>query len=110
MMEMTTLRSGGGAPRGGARIRLAVRPLFALIGTIGLAGCEDGPTEVVFEVIEETQFAASLGIGFWLIPAAGIDATLYLLILLEAGVATFILLRFQTSRGPTRCLRLWHRD
>ena len=62
MMEMTTLRFGFGTPGAGATIRRAFRPLLVLVGMIGLAGCEDGPTEVVFEVIEDAQFAASLGI------------------------------------------------
>jgi FKBP-type peptidyl-prolyl cis-trans isomerase len=35
---------------------------LATVALVSLGGCEDGPTEVVFEVIEETQFAASLGI------------------------------------------------
>lgn len=40
---------------------------------------------------------ASLAVGFLLIPGAGMDATLYLLLLLDLGVAVIVLLRFQTG-------------
>lgn len=48
---------------------------------------------------------ASLAVGFLLIPTAGMDATLYLLLLLDLGVALVVLLRFQPgdlrSRAPS---------
>lgn len=40
---------------------------------------------------------ASLVVGFGLIPVVGMDATLYLLLLLDLAVATVVLLRFQTG-------------
>lgn len=43
---------------------------------------------------------ASLAVGFWMIPAVGMDATLYLLLLLDLAIATLVLLRFQP--GPIR--------
>ncbi|MCC6640751.1 MAG: fused MFS/spermidine synthase [Deltaproteobacteria bacterium] len=43
---------------------------------------------------------ASLVVGFWMIPGLGMDATLYLLLLLDLAIATVVLLGFQA--GPIR--------
>ncbi len=45
---------------------------------------------------------ASFSVGFWAVPKLGIDATLYLLILIDLVVAQFILFRFQWSTGTER--------
>ncbi len=50
------------------------------------------------------SIAASLLIGFWIIPSAGIDATAYALVLIELFVALLVLMRFQTSSGAGRVL------
>ena len=41
---------------------MRVRVAALLAGAVLMAGCGDGPTGPVFQVIEETEFAASLGI------------------------------------------------
>jgi spermidine synthase len=48
------------------------------------------------------SIAASLLVGFWWIPAAGMDATLYALLMLDLAVAALVLLRFQATRGSGR--------
>jgi spermidine synthase len=45
---------------------------------------------------------ASFAIGFLAIPALGMDATLYALLLLDAAAACFVLLRLQESAGAAR--------
>jgi spermidine synthase len=45
---------------------------------------------------------ASLAVGFWALPALGMDATLFALVVLDLGVALFVLLGFQTTRGRAR--------
>ena len=50
------------------------------------------------------SIAASLLIGFWVIPSVGIDATAYALVLLELFVALLVLMRFQTSHGVGRLI------
>jgi spermidine synthase len=46
------------------------------------------------------SIAASLILGFLAIPAVGMDATLYALVLLDVGIALAVLLRFQEGGGP----------
>lgn len=43
------------------------------------------------------SIAASLAVGFFAIPALGMDATLYALLLLDLGVAVLVLLRFESG-------------
>jgi spermidine synthase len=46
------------------------------------------------------SIAASLIVGFLAIPAVGMDATLYALVLLDVGIALAVLLRLQEGGGP----------
>jgi spermidine synthase len=48
------------------------------------------------------SIAASLGVGFWALPALGMDATLFALLLLELFVALLVLFGFASSRGRRR--------
>jgi spermidine synthase len=48
------------------------------------------------------SIAGSLVLGFWWIPRIGMDAALFLLILLDLGIALWVLLRFAESRGLPR--------
>ncbi len=45
---------------------------------------------------------ASLVVGFWLVPFLGMDATLYLLLLLDLAIATVVLLRYQAGAPRER--------
>ncbi len=44
------------------RVRVALARGLGLFGAIFLASCSDAPTELIFEIIEEAEFDASLGI------------------------------------------------
>jgi spermidine synthase len=48
------------------------------------------------------SIAASLLVGFWALPALGMDATLYALCLVDLGVALLVLLGFQAQSGRAR--------
>jgi spermidine synthase len=48
------------------------------------------------------SIAASLGVGFWALPALGMDATLFALLLLQLFVALLVLFGFATRRGRRR--------
>ncbi|HET6303429.1 MAG TPA: fused MFS/spermidine synthase, partial [Myxococcota bacterium] len=48
------------------------------------------------------SIAASLLLGFWALPALGMDATLYALCLVDLGIALLVLLGFQARRGRAR--------
>jgi spermidine synthase len=48
------------------------------------------------------SIAASLVVGFWWIPALGMDASLYLLVMLELCIAIVVLWGFQRARGLPR--------
>jgi spermidine synthase len=48
------------------------------------------------------SIAASLLVGFWWIPAVGMDRSLEILLALDAGVALLVLIAFQRSRGWRR--------
>ncbi|HKJ24742.1 MAG TPA: hypothetical protein VKB65_07965, partial [Myxococcota bacterium] len=48
------------------------------------------------------SIVSSLWVGFWAIPALGMDRTLYALILADLALAAAVLWRFQATRGPGR--------
>jgi spermidine synthase len=48
------------------------------------------------------SIASSLLVGFWWIPAFGIDATLYLLLVIDLAIGMLVLLGFQSQRGRER--------
>ncbi len=48
------------------------------------------------------SIAGSLLVGFWWIPALGVDASLYVLLMLDLAVAVWVLLGFQAARGRAR--------
>jgi spermidine synthase len=48
------------------------------------------------------SIAGSLTLGFWWIPGIGMDAALFLLILVDLVVALWVLLRFEQGRGRSR--------
>lgn len=48
------------------------------------------------------SIGSSLLVGFWWIPAFGIDATLYLLLVIDLAIGMLVLLGFQSQRGRQR--------
>jgi spermidine synthase len=48
------------------------------------------------------SIVSSLAVGFWAIPALGMDTTLHALILIDLALAAVVLLGFQATRGPGR--------
>lgn len=48
------------------------------------------------------SIVSSLLVGFWAIPALGMDRTLHVLILADLALAAVVLWRFQATRGPGR--------
>ncbi len=73
-------------------IRIQARSAREAGAGIGIAGA----------VNTAGSIAASLLLGFWALPALGMDATLYALCLADLGIALLVLLGFQTSRGQAR--------